>query len=116
MTLIRPLSAQDIALKEHVADAAKKAQLNLSETMAVNKKFGLDLEYTPLKDTVEITRYVNKEDRIFGRQPFSVEVEQEAKELCAQTDKILNTKYIQKYSFDFEANLKAALAKLKEVL
>ena len=117
MTLIvPPLSDADLALKQRVADAAKKANLNLSETMALNSKFGLDLEYTPIKDTVEITRYYNKEDRIFGTQPFTNRVVEKAKEMCAELGAKLKVNYIKKYSFDIDANAKAAMEKLKEVL
>lgn len=117
MTLIvPPLSSADLALKQKVADAAKKANLNLSETMALNSKYGLDLEYTPTKDTVEITRYVNKSDKIFGTQPFTDRVMAKARELCFELNKRLDAKYIKKEIFDIDGNEKAALAKLKEVL
>ena len=55
MTIIRPVTAQDIRLKEKIAQAAKDADLNLSEILALNNKFGTTLEYTPTKDVVELT-------------------------------------------------------------
>ena len=58
MTIIRRYDAAELALKQKIQDSVKKADLNLSEIMALNKKFDLDLEYTPKNDVVEFTTYI----------------------------------------------------------
>lgn len=60
MTLINLYATQELAMKHRIQEAADKAKLNFSETLALNKKFGLTLEYTPPKDKVEITTFLKR--------------------------------------------------------
>lgn len=55
MTIIKPITAQDIRQREFLQEAVEKAELNLSEVLALNERFGTKLEYVPTKDVVELS-------------------------------------------------------------
>ena len=116
MTVIRPLTNSEIALKEYVSSAAKKAKLNLSETMALNKTYGLDLEYTPSKDTVELTHYRYKEEKLFGKSNFARDCEDVAAAIADTTGASVKVKNKYCFSTNLEANLKSAMKKMKKAL
>ncbi len=117
MTIIRPTSAQDIARKAQLQEAANKAKLTLSETLALNMKYGTNLEYAPQSDMIEITSYVGKRIKNID-SPF----EQICSELAFNmSDKLKNgvmhhIKIRNSLSSSFDGNLKAAIKKLKSVL
>lgn len=110
MSIIKPYTAQELALKDKVQEAAAKAGLNLSETLALNKKFGLNLEYTPQKDIVEITGFIKKN----SKQPdaFLKECFEEAQRYGA----IISEKVKVSSKGSFSTNVANALKKLKQVL
>lgn len=99
-----------MALKEKIQNAASKANLNLSETIALNKKYDLDLQYTPRKDVVEITTFVNKNSK--NPEKFVKECLEEAKNYSAA----IVEKTIVSSKGSFTNNVTNALKKLKEVL
>ncbi len=115
MTIIRPVTAQDIRLKEKIAKAAKDADLNLSEILAVNNKFGTTLEYTPKKDVVELSCYVNKNTKS-GIDDFARECSDYAMELMKRTGKSIKEEIIVSSKSSLAENLESALRKLKNVL
>lgn len=114
MTVIRPLSQGDKALQEKVRNATKKAHLNLSETMALNKKFGLNLEYTPENDIIQTTIFIRRG----AEKPdsFAKECAEEANALVSATDKCRGFKVVHSSISSFEGNIKNALSKMKKVL
>ncbi len=57
MTIIKPITAQDIRQREFLQDAVEKAKLNLSEVLALNERYGTKLEYVPKKDIIELSIY-----------------------------------------------------------
>ena len=57
MTIIKPITAQDIRQREFLQDAVEKAKLNLSEVLALNERYGTKLEYVPEKDLIELSIY-----------------------------------------------------------
>ncbi|MBR2386342.1 hypothetical protein IKA92_03500 [bacterium] len=115
MTIIRPVTAQDIRLKEKIAQAAKDADLNLSEILALNNKFGTTLEYTPTKDVVELTCYVNKNTK-GGTDNFAKECSEYAFELMEKFGKAIKEEIIITSKSSLAENLDSALKKLKSVL
>lgn len=57
MTIIKPITAQDIRQREFLQEAVEKAKLNLSEVLALNERYGTKLEYVPEKDIIELSVY-----------------------------------------------------------
>ena len=115
MTIIRRITAQDIRLKEKIAQAAKDANLNLSEVLALNNQFGTTLEYIPKGDVVEITRYLDKSSK--GQvDEFAQECLGDAFEMVEKLGKGLNEKFIVSSENSLSGNVKSALQKLKQVL
>lgn len=113
LTIIRPISAQDILLKEKIQEAA--SDLNLSEILAVNEKFGTNLEYTPIKDCVEITITANKKSAS-KMDEFSETCEYFADEFAKKFNKGKTTKIIPSSKSAFKYNLDSAIKKLKNTL
>lgn len=110
MSIIRPYTAQELALKDKIQESAEKAKLNLSETLALNKKFGLNLQYTPQKDVVEITGFIKKNAK--KPDPFIEECMSEAKYYGG----IILEKIRISSKGSFATNVENALKKLKQVL
>ena len=115
MTIIRPTSAQDIAKKAQLQEAANKAKLTLSETLALNMKYGTNLEYVPQSDIVEITSY-------FGKRIKNTETLTPFEEACCNLVETFNKAVIHhirrkdSITSSLEGNVKSALKKLKSVL
>lgn len=112
MTIIRPYTAQEIALAEKIQEAADKAKLTLSETLALNKKFGLNLQYTPPKDMVELTTYINRHAKKPER--FPEECFKEAEYYIK--GKGLKETIIHSSKSSLSSNVENALKKLQQVL
>ena len=111
MTIIRRYDAAELALKQKIQDTVKKADLNLSEIMALNKKFDLDLEYTPKNDVVEFTTYIKnnaKTQDSFIKECFDTAL--------ALKGGIVSESCIHSSKNSFQGNLSEALKKLKNVL
>lgn len=115
MTIIRPTSAQDIAKKAQLQEAANKAKLTLSETLALNMKYGTNLEYVPQSDIVEITSY-------FGKRIKNTETLTPFEEACCNLVETFNKAVIHhirrkdSITSSLEGNVNSALKKLKSVL
>ena len=45
MSILKPITQQDILAKSNLQEMAQRAKLNLNEVVALNKKFGTSLEY-----------------------------------------------------------------------
>ncbi|MBE7708231.1 MAG: hypothetical protein E7Z88_05955 [Cyanobacteria bacterium SIG27] len=115
MTIIRPTNAQDIAIKAQLQEAANKAKLTLSETLALNMKYGTNLEYVPQSDVVEITSY-------FGKRIKNTDTLTPFEEACCDLVETFNKAVIHhirrkdSITSSLEGNVKSALKKLKSVL
>ena len=115
MTIIRPTSTQDIARKTNLQEAANKANLSLSETLALNMKYGTNLEYVPQSDVVEITSY-------FGKRIKNSDTLTPFEEACCDLVETFNKAVIHhirrkdSITSSLEGNVKTAIAKLKSVL
>lgn len=115
MTVIKPVRMQDIILKEKIQEACKKANLNFSEVLAINEKFGTNIKYTPVKDIVEISVAANKK-RLKKADSFADECFNSAIELCHKANKVLLECGIKTKKDTFTYNIESALEKLKKVL
>lgn len=111
MTLIRPITSSEIALRSHIKDAAQKANLNLSEVNALNEKFDLKLEYTPKDDSISLTYY-----RFSKNDEFMKKCSLDAKELSQKTGLVIKEDIKHASKSSFEMNLSSALRKMKSVL
>ena len=114
MTIIKPTSLQDIAIKEQLQEITKKAGLTLSEVNALNKQFGTKLEYVPQSDVVEITSYIGR--KIKGNvDPFDQACSKEAFDIGSG---IVHNfiKVNNSIKNSFEGNLSEALKKIKTYL
>ena len=115
MTIIRPTNAQDIAKKAQLQEAANKAKLTLSETLALNMKYGTNLEYVPQSDVVEITSY-------FGKRIKNTDTLTPFEEACCDLVETFNKAVIHhirrkdSITSSLEGNVKSAIIKLKSVL
>ena len=102
--------SQNISFKEKIVEAVKKVELNLSEITALNNKFGMNLEYTPKNNMVEITCYVNKNSENMPDN-FIDECYRIAEFM---TDNIfgMNLKIVQSNTKSYLGNLNSALSKI----
>ncbi len=111
MTIIRPLSSSEIALRSYIKDAAQKANLDLSEVNALNKKFGLELEYKPQGEYIHFTRYgYTKSDE------FIKQCSQDALELSKKMGLAVRESIRHSSKDSLEMNLTSALQKMKNIL
>ena len=115
MTIIKPTSVQNIAQKAQLQEMANKAKLNLSETLALNIKYGTNLEYIPKGDVVEITSYFGK--RIKNTDTPSL-FEEACRDLVETFNKAVMHQIKRKDSVtsSLEGNVKSAIKKLKSVV
>lgn len=116
MTIIRPVTAQDIATKARLQEASKKAELNLSEITALNKKYGTDLKYCPIGDVVEITEYSGKK-LTKGLSQFDEECFRIAESMEKKLGKTIRIemRINDTITSSLAGNVKSALRKLKKV-
>ena len=117
MTILKPVTGQDNALKGSLQEAANRAKLNLSEVLALNKQYGTSLEYVPSADSVELTVYVGKKAKE-ASSFFDMECIEFADDIAQKSGGIVHTlcKINNKVKSSFEGNLRAALTKLKKVM
>lgn len=111
MTLLKPITSSEMALRSYIKDAAKKANLSLSEVNALNEKFGLSLEYQPKGDFIQLTRYGHLKNDEFIKQ-----CSDEAVELSQKTGLAIAENIKRASKSSFEMNLSSALRKMKSIL
>ncbi len=115
MTVIKPVSLENVLDKVELQEASQKAKLNLSEVLALNDKFGTKLEYVPNKDIVEFSI----------SNGASTEQSKEFTEWCVECASQISKKFnscthvthvCDSKKNTFEVNLESAIEKLKSVM
>ena len=117
MSILRPVTQQDILAKSRLQDAAQKAKLNLPEVVALNKKFGTSLEYIPTTDVVECATYYGKKmpktDDCFFKECADM-----ATNMALSLNKAIENKMIinDSATSSYQASLLSAIKKLKATM
>ncbi len=117
MSILKPVTQQDILAKLNLQEMAQRAKLNLNEVVALNKKFGTSLEYVPSSDVVEFATYYGKKipatDELFHRECADI-----ALDMALKLNKAIENKFVINNSVksSLQASINSAIKKLKSVI